>query len=73
MDFYRITATLLPCGEFPGVRVQVYHLLDETTLLRSIYTRTQSEMVYLGGESRLFDVEVSIDKSSSRDHITLMV
>lgn len=71
-DSYRISVTILPCGVAPGVHVEVYHLLEELRLLDRVYTESRLETVYLG-EARLFDMEVSLENSSLRDHITLMV
>lgn len=71
-DYYRISVTILPCGEDPGVKVVVHHLLEEWTMLSSVFTRSQRRVVYLG-EMRLFNMVVSINQSLNKDHITLKV
>lgn len=72
-DSYRISVTILPCGETPGVTIAVDHLLEESTLLHKVYTKSSQEPVYLGGSTQLFDMVVSIKQSVNMDHITLMV
>lgn len=72
-NYYRIIVTLLPCGEVPAVIVDMYHLLEETTLLHKVYTGSKQEPVYLYGETRLFNMAISIDLSPNKTHITLMV
>lgn len=71
--YYRVNVAILPCEEIPTVIVAVYHLLEKLTLLHEVYTGTKQESVYLRGETRLFNMAVSIDLSPNKDYISLMV
>ena len=61
----RIKITFLSCDETPGVNIDAYHMLEEVTLLHEDFTTSQRKPVDFRGETILFHLNVTLERSPS--------